>query len=215
TRTPEGHDMLLAVNHLGPFLLTNLLLPLLQSSAPARVVNVASDAHRFGKLRLDILDRPHSYGLIGMPGYGETKLMNILFEREHVGLAAVTHPLEHEPPDTDGRRDGLARLEHRRAPAMGVEGDGFGVHALGAIEIGGDVELHEPQAVRRVRQVERGRVVDVRRAERVRIGAPQLEDRATAGRDLDGRRVVEAADAHLADARCEAPTVGEGPSGAV
>src|SRR4051812_4894031 len=81
-RTPEGHDMLLAVNHLGPFLLTNLLLPLLESSAPARVVNVASEAHKFGKLRLDILDRPHSYGIIGMPGYGETKLMNILFTRE-------------------------------------------------------------------------------------------------------------------------------------
>lgn len=81
-RTPEGHDMLLAVNHLGPFLLTNLLLPLLRSSAPARVVNVASAAHRMGKLHLDTLDRPKSYGVIGMPGYGTTKLMNILFTRE-------------------------------------------------------------------------------------------------------------------------------------
>ena len=82
TRTGEGHDMLLAVNHLGPFLLTNLLLPLLEASAPARIVNVASDAHRMGKLRLDALDRPRGYGIIGMPGYGETKLMNILFTRE-------------------------------------------------------------------------------------------------------------------------------------
>jgi NAD(P)-dependent dehydrogenase (short-subunit alcohol dehydrogenase family) len=81
-RTPEGHDMLLAVNHLGPFLLTNLLVPLLQASAPARVVNVASDAHRMGKLRLESLDRPSGYGIIGMPGYGTTKLMNILFTRE-------------------------------------------------------------------------------------------------------------------------------------
>jgi NAD(P)-dependent dehydrogenase (short-subunit alcohol dehydrogenase family) len=81
-RTPEGHDMLLAVNHLGPFLLTNLLVPLLQASAPARVVNVASDAHRMSKLHLDRLDQPSGYGLIGMPGYGETKLMNILFTRE-------------------------------------------------------------------------------------------------------------------------------------
>ena len=82
TRTSEGHDMLLAVNHLGPFLLTNLLLPLLQASAPSRIVNVASDAHRMGKLRLDVLDHPRGYGLIGMPGYGETKLMNILFTRD-------------------------------------------------------------------------------------------------------------------------------------
>ena len=82
TRTSEGHDMLLAVNHLGPFLLTNLLLPQLKASAPARIVNVASDAHKMGKLRLDVLDRPRCYGLIGMPGYGATKLMNILFTRE-------------------------------------------------------------------------------------------------------------------------------------
>jgi NAD(P)-dependent dehydrogenase (short-subunit alcohol dehydrogenase family) len=82
TRTSEGHDMLLAVNHLGPFLLSNLLVPLLKASAPSRIVNVASDAHRMGKLRLDRLDRPRSYGLIGMPGYGETKMMNILFTRE-------------------------------------------------------------------------------------------------------------------------------------
>ena len=81
-RTGEGHDALLAINHLGPFLLTNLLVPLLESSAPARVVNVASDAHRMGKLRLDRLDHPKGYGIIGMPGYGETKLMNILFTRE-------------------------------------------------------------------------------------------------------------------------------------
>lgn len=82
TRTPEGHDMLLAVNHLGSFLLTNLLLPQLKASAPARIVNVASEAHKMGKLRLDALDRPRGYGLIGMPGYGATKLMNILFTRE-------------------------------------------------------------------------------------------------------------------------------------
>src|SRR5687767_12721515 len=82
TRTPEGHDMLLAVNHLGPFLLTNLLLPMLKSSSPARIVNVASEAHKMGRLRLETLDRPRGYGLIGMPGYGATKLMNILFTRE-------------------------------------------------------------------------------------------------------------------------------------
>lgn len=82
--TAEGHDVMLAVNHLGPFLLTNLLLPLLQASAPARIVNVASDAHKFGKLRLDDLEATRGYGLLGLPRYGETKLMNILFTR---GLA--------------------------------------------------------------------------------------------------------------------------------
>jgi NAD(P)-dependent dehydrogenase (short-subunit alcohol dehydrogenase family) len=73
---------MLAVNHLGPFLLTNLLLPLLEASAPSRVVNVASDAHRVGKLNLDDLEATRGYGLLGFPRYGETKLMNILFTRE-------------------------------------------------------------------------------------------------------------------------------------
>jgi NAD(P)-dependent dehydrogenase (short-subunit alcohol dehydrogenase family) len=80
--TAEGHDVMLAVNHLGPFLLTNLLLPLLEASAPARVVNLASDAHKVGRLRLDDLEAARGYGLLGFPRYGETKLMNILFTRE-------------------------------------------------------------------------------------------------------------------------------------
>jgi NAD(P)-dependent dehydrogenase (short-subunit alcohol dehydrogenase family) len=81
--TSEGIDAMLATNHLGPFLLTNLLLPLLERSAPSRVVNLASDAHKLGKLHIDDLqcDR-RSYGPLGMRRYGETKTMNILFTRE-------------------------------------------------------------------------------------------------------------------------------------
>ena len=82
-RTAEDHDVMLATNQLGPFLLTELLRPLLASSSPARVVNVASHAHRFAKtVDLDRLDSPSSYGLLGMRRYGETKLMNILWTRE-------------------------------------------------------------------------------------------------------------------------------------
>ncbi len=80
--TAEGHDAMLAVNHLGPFLLTNLLLPLLEASAPARIVNLASEAHKVGRLRLDDLEATRGYGLLGFPRYGETKLMNILFTRQ-------------------------------------------------------------------------------------------------------------------------------------
>ncbi len=79
--TEAGLDVMLAANHLGPFLLTNLLLPLLQASAPARIVNVASDAHRFGRIHFDDLQATRGYGFLSFPRYGETKLMNILFTR--------------------------------------------------------------------------------------------------------------------------------------
>ena len=81
-RTAEGIDVMLATNHVGPFLLTQLLLPLLERSAPSRIVVVASDAHRFSKLHLDDLQAERGYGLLGLPRYGETKLMNLLFTRE-------------------------------------------------------------------------------------------------------------------------------------
>jgi NAD(P)-dependent dehydrogenase (short-subunit alcohol dehydrogenase family) len=82
-RSVDGIDLLLAVNHLGPFLLTNLLLPLLRESAPARIVTVASDAHKFRRLDLgDLQAERRGYGVLGLPRYGETKLMNILFTRE-------------------------------------------------------------------------------------------------------------------------------------
>jgi NAD(P)-dependent dehydrogenase (short-subunit alcohol dehydrogenase family) len=80
--TSEGVDTMLAVNHLGPFLLTNLLRPLLERSAPSRVVTVASDAHKFGRLHIDDLQcERRGYGPLGMRRYGETKTMNILFTR--------------------------------------------------------------------------------------------------------------------------------------
>ena len=83
TRTSEGHDAMLAINHLGPFLLTNDLRSLLESSKPARVVNVSSNAHKVARtVDLDHLDAPTNYGVLGFGRYGETKLMNILWTRE-------------------------------------------------------------------------------------------------------------------------------------
>jgi NAD(P)-dependent dehydrogenase (short-subunit alcohol dehydrogenase family) len=46
----DGFEMRFAVNHLAPFLLTNLLLDRLKTNAPARIVNVSSDAHQQGKM---------------------------------------------------------------------------------------------------------------------------------------------------------------------
>jgi NAD(P)-dependent dehydrogenase (short-subunit alcohol dehydrogenase family) len=78
--TQDGYETTFQVNHLGPFLLTNLFLDLLRASAPARVVNVASTAHRGGKLNFDDLQSERSYA--GMRVYATTKLCNILFTKE-------------------------------------------------------------------------------------------------------------------------------------
>lgn len=79
--SPEGFELTFATNHLGPFLLTNLLLDLLKKGTDARVVTVSSEAHRFaGNFRLDELAHPSSYS--GMRAYGKSKLCNILFANE-------------------------------------------------------------------------------------------------------------------------------------
>src|SRR5689334_6170051 len=51
--TIEGFEMTLAVNYLAPFLLTNLLLDKLKASAPSRIINVSSDSHQSGYIRMD------------------------------------------------------------------------------------------------------------------------------------------------------------------
>jgi NAD(P)-dependent dehydrogenase (short-subunit alcohol dehydrogenase family) len=78
--TAEGFESMFAINHLGYFRTTHLLLPLLKKSGPARIVVVASDAHRRGKLELDDLQSERSFSAFGT--YGGTKLANILFAAE-------------------------------------------------------------------------------------------------------------------------------------
>ncbi|MAS34871.1 MAG: short-chain dehydrogenase [Anaerolineaceae bacterium] len=80
--TPEGFERMFALNHLSYFLLTYLLLDKLKASAPARVINVASDAHRSVRLDFDNLQSEHDWGRAGYRAYGRTKLANILFTRE-------------------------------------------------------------------------------------------------------------------------------------
>jgi NAD(P)-dependent dehydrogenase (short-subunit alcohol dehydrogenase family) len=77
--TAEGYDATFGVNHLAPFLLTNLLLPKLGQSAPARVVVVASEAHR-GAGWLDFDDLMNAR--VGfLRAYQRSKLANLLFVR--------------------------------------------------------------------------------------------------------------------------------------
>ncbi len=80
TETPDGIETTLAINHLAPFLLTNLLLDLLEQSAPSRIITVSSDAQRWGKIDFDDLQSERRYR--AFPVYGMTKLANIMFTYE-------------------------------------------------------------------------------------------------------------------------------------
>ncbi len=79
--TVDGYERTFATNHLAYFVLTDRLLDLLEKSAPSRIVNVASEAHRQGKI--DFADPNYDKrGYSGFPAYGASKLANILFTRE-------------------------------------------------------------------------------------------------------------------------------------
>ncbi len=78
--TEDGIEATWAVNHLAPFLLTNLLLDVIKGSAPARIVTVASDAHRAGTLDFDDLEMKEKYRWIA--AYAQSKLANVLFTYE-------------------------------------------------------------------------------------------------------------------------------------
>jgi NAD(P)-dependent dehydrogenase (short-subunit alcohol dehydrogenase family) len=78
--TPDGQERTFAVNHLAYFLLTRLLLETLKASAPSRIVNVASGAHRGVTIPFDDLTGQHRYN--GWRRYKQTKLANILFTCE-------------------------------------------------------------------------------------------------------------------------------------
>jgi retinol dehydrogenase 14 len=78
--TVDGLERTFALNHLAPFLLTNLLLDRLKQSAPARVVTVSSKAHAAGRIDFGDLQGERSYS--GVRAYSQSKLANILFSYE-------------------------------------------------------------------------------------------------------------------------------------
>jgi retinol dehydrogenase 14 len=78
--TADGLEHTFALNHLAPFLLTNLLLERLVASAPARIVTVSSAAHSMGKLDFDDLMAERNYS--GQRAYNQSKLGNVMFTYE-------------------------------------------------------------------------------------------------------------------------------------
>ena len=77
-RSVDGIEMTLAVNHLAPFLLTNLLLDRMIASAPSRIINVNSGAHHRSGIDLDDLNIEHRK-YKALDRYGESKVANLMF----------------------------------------------------------------------------------------------------------------------------------------
>ena len=118
-RSADGIEMTIAVNHLAPFLLTNLLLDRLKASAPSRIVNVASTAHRGSWLDPSTMADPPEW--TPLSAYGRSKLCNILFTRALARrlagtgvVAACLHPGV-IATDIGNRAGGLASLGWRIA----------------------------------------------------------------------------------------------------
>ncbi|XP_076315001.1 retinol dehydrogenase 11-like [Tachypleus tridentatus] len=88
TLTAEGYEMTFATNHLGHFLLTNLLLDMLKKCAPARIITVSSINYKLGVINFDNLNSERYYTSDIV--YSHTKLANILFTRELANRLAGT-----------------------------------------------------------------------------------------------------------------------------
>jgi len=78
--TVDGLEATFAVNHIGYFLFTNLLIEYIKSAGNARIINVASDAHRYGNFEPENLQLESGFN--PMKAYGNSKLFNILFTKE-------------------------------------------------------------------------------------------------------------------------------------
>jgi len=118
TTTVDGYETTFAVNHLGYFLLTNLLLDLLKRSAPSRIVNVSSRAHLNGHINFDDLNCEKRYA--AGRAYGQSKLANVLHAYE------LARRLEGTGVTANALHPGVVRTGFGRNNA-GVVGALFGV----------------------------------------------------------------------------------------
>lgn len=111
--TPDGFESTFAINHLGPFLLTQLLLDRIKQSAPSRIVNVASTAHKGARRGLDFDDLQSARKYSGMQVYSKSKLANIYFTsslaRRLAGTGVTANCLHPGTVATRYGRDGDAR----------------------------------------------------------------------------------------------------------
>jgi len=117
--TVDGHEAMLAINHLGPFLLTNLLTERLLASTPSRIVNVSSIAHSQAKRGLPFDDLQSTGHFAAMRVYGMTKMANILYTNE------LARRLEGRGVTANSLHPGTVRTGY------GADGDSKGLLTLG------------------------------------------------------------------------------------
>jgi NAD(P)-dependent dehydrogenase (short-subunit alcohol dehydrogenase family) len=103
--TVDGIERTLAINHLAPFLLTNLLFDHLKNAREARVTNVSSEVHRMGANNFDINNLQLTEGYSPMKAYGISKLCNIMFTHELAKRWADT------PITTNSLHPGVVRTQ--------------------------------------------------------------------------------------------------------
>jgi retinol dehydrogenase 14 len=116
--TGDGFERQLGVNHLGHFVLTGLLLPLLQRSPAGRIVVVSSGAHKIGRMNYDDPGMRQGFTIWG--AYGRSKLANIWFTRELAsrlaGSSVTVNALHPGAVSTDigvDRKSGFGTMVHR------------------------------------------------------------------------------------------------------
>lgn len=131
TVTEDGIEATFAINHLGHFLLTNLLLDTLKASAPARIINVSSSHHKAGKINFDDLQGEEKYNQ--NTAYCQSKLANVLFTYEldrRLKGTGVTANCLHPGAVRSNFSDGLSGMwavlwklsdPLRKSPAQGAE----------------------------------------------------------------------------------------------
>jgi retinol dehydrogenase-14 len=141
--TVDGLERTFAVNHLAPFLLTNLLRDRLEWGAPARVVTVASNAHTTGRIDFDDLQGERSYS--GGRAYSQSKLANILFTyqlaRRMRGSAVTANALHPGVVRTSFGAADPARIQRLLIPLLGpvmkspARGAATSIHLASAPEL--------------------------------------------------------------------------------
>jgi NAD(P)-dependent dehydrogenase (short-subunit alcohol dehydrogenase family) len=117
--TAQGFEQTFGVNHLGHFYLTNLLLPRLVASAPARIINVTSVGHHYALGGMNWADLQLEHGYRAMGAYSQSKLANILFTR------ALARRLDPTQVSANAVHPGPVRS------GFGMDGDMKGIVGLG------------------------------------------------------------------------------------